>query len=402
MRKPRVLLVSEYFPPQQYGGGEISAESLADTLAEKGISITVLTTQQTVVSKREEKPYPVLRKLKSGNPQTLWGNMKRKFWFQRSLKRELQKLKSYDVIHFLNTTSIPSFKIDVKTFATINSYSNFCPKANLFYKEEDVCYGCHPLKFLQCMMHSTRAGKVHMKWYLKYNPLFLFMLYFSYMKNNQALHSIDGYFSISDFITQRLLDNGIREEIITKVYNISHINETAREYPLVGSGVLVSYIGALERIKGVEQVIRAFTKITGATLLIFGEGSDRKRLEKIAGNNIIFKGKVAYENIPSIYKQSSLIVIPGLWPEPFPRTILESTYFGKPIVASDVGGNSEGVDDGKNGYLIRNEGEWHKRLQELIDDATKRKRMGKRSKEIYKKRFSTEKQIAKIITDYEK
>jgi glycosyltransferase involved in cell wall biosynthesis len=164
----------------------------------------------------------------------------------------------------------------------------------------------------------------------------------------------------------------------------------------------VSYIGALERIKGVEQVIRAFTKITGATLLIFGDGSDRKRLEKIAGNNVIFKGKVAYENIPSIYRQSSLIVIPGLWPEPFPRTILESTYFGKPIVASDVGGNSEGVDDGKNGYLIQNESEWHKRLQELIDDATKRKRMGKRSKEIYKRRFSTEKQIAKIITDYKR
>ena len=46
----------------------------------------------------------------------------------------------------------------------------------------------------------------------------------------------------------------------------------------------------------------------------------------------------------SVYKSSDIIIQPSLWPEPLPRVLLEATYFGKPIIATDSGGNKEFIN----------------------------------------------------------
>ncbi len=402
-----ILLVSEYFPPVVQGGGEISVYILAKNLAKKGIEVSVLTSGFKGLKKYELKEgIKIYRKLKTRkDPSSVWSNVTRTFYFQKSLKKQLKNMQSnFDIVHFLNTTSIPRFKVNSKTFATINSYTNFCPKRNLFYKEKAACSGCNFGKFIGCMMHSEFVGKTKMNVLLKYNPVFWLFLYLNYKKSNKALRNIDYFIAISDFIKSQLLKSGIKQVQIKKIPNLADIKDSGKKFKIGEKGVLITYVGALEKIKGVEMLIKAFNELgdENSRLLIFGNGSQKKHLENVAGQNIRFYGKVSQEHIPSIYRQSDVIVQPALWPEPFSRVLLEATYFSKPIIATAAGGNPEGVVDGKNGFLIRNKSELKSTMEKLIKSKSLRNKLGKESKRLFKKSFDITGLLKSILNFYEK
>ncbi len=404
----KVLLVTEYFTPKMFGGGQISAHQLAKTLVKKGLTVFVLTAHFSGLKRVEEMDgFTVVRTLKTGeNPNAFKDNLRRLFWFQKSIKKELpllDKKENFDIIHFLNTTAIPNFKINKKTFATINGYTNFCPKRNLFYKEKKACEECNPGKFVKCIVNSKFLGKYKMPWYVKYNPIIWMSVYSNHKKNNRNLDNVQNYFAISGFTEKMLIKNGVKKKNIFRVPNIIDIKDSDKIFHLKDKGVKIVFIGVLEKIKGTELVIRAFNKVNGdAKLLIFGDGSERKKLEKIAGPNVRFYGDVRYEFIPSIYKQSDAIVQSSLWPEPFSRIMLEATYFGKPIIATDNGGNSEGVIVGQNGFLVRNEEELVEKLNILINNENIRKDLGIKSRKIFEERFEKEMVTKKILNAYKK
>ena len=92
-------------------------------MAEKRHEVFVLTSWFKGLKKFEEKEdFKILRLLKTGSePSSIMSNLKRGFAFQKSLKKEILKLdkrENFDVVHFLNTTSIPNFKLNKKTFKT--------------------------------------------------------------------------------------------------------------------------------------------------------------------------------------------------------------------------------------------------------------------------------------------
>ncbi|MFO8109964.1 MAG: hypothetical protein R6U17_05520 [Thermoplasmata archaeon] len=71
----------------------------------------------------------ILRKLNAGCT-SLSDDLKRKFHFNRSVKRGLERISDrYDIIHFFNMTRMVD--VDKPSFVTINSYVSFCPKGNL-------------------------------------------------------------------------------------------------------------------------------------------------------------------------------------------------------------------------------------------------------------------------------
>jgi glycosyltransferase involved in cell wall biosynthesis len=107
------------------------------------------------------------------------------------------------------------------------------------------------------------------------------------------------------------------------------------------------YIGRLREVKGVEYLIRSLTHLPSEIVLkIVGDGRRREHLHKISNNigvdeRVNFVGKVPHSKMPDIYKQADLFVHPGIWPEPFGRTILEAMQVGLPVVATNIGGPAE-------------------------------------------------------------
>ncbi len=408
----KILLVSEYYPPLIFGGGEISSKILAESLSKKGLEIHVLTSKHKKAPKYELKnKIKIYRRLKTGlNPNSITENIKRVLHLQKSLKQEIRKLdkkEKYDIIHFLNTTTIPQFilKTKAKTFATYNGYTNFCPKRNLFYKDKGSCSGAKGIKCMICIANSNYIGKVKVSRYLKYNPLFWLYLYNIYKKNNLGIKNISNHIVLSSYIKNLLRKNRIKEENISILTNLVEEKKKSEKYKIYEKGFLISYAGAIEKIKGLHLLIKAVKEIgdEDIKLLIFGDGSQKKELCTRLPKNIKFYGKIPHRFIDSIYSQSDLIVLPTLWPEPFARNLLEATKNGKAIIASKSGGNIDAVEEGKNGYLINpNIREIKEKILTLKNNPKLCKEMGKNSKKIYNKFFSSERIINEIIDLYKR
>ncbi|MDP8298022.1 MAG: glycosyltransferase, partial [Candidatus Orphnella occulta] len=66
---------------------------------------------------------------------------------------------------------------------------------------------------------------------------------------------------------------------------------------------------------------------------------------------VTFPGMIDNSKIGKIYKKIDVLVVPSIWPENSPVTIMEALASGTPVLASDIGGIPELVDHSINGLL---------------------------------------------------
>ncbi len=408
----RVLLVSEYYPPRVYGGGEIGAQILAETLAKEGINVTVLTSSiPEKKSEETENNVRVLRVLKTGSPKTIVGNIRRRLVFTRSVRKNIIKrdtLEAFDIIHFLNNTSIVDLgERNKKTVATLNSYQALCPKANLFYKEKGPCTGCTPGKYVGCITRSRYVGRVRLMWYLKYNPLFWLWNYRSYVSRRERLRRVARKIVFNTYTHDLLARHKVTGIDILPNFTSSPDRPVEKKQH---NDFTVTFIGNLEKMKGVHLVLQAFAAMKekgekNIRFLFAGTGEYAGFIRALSAHHpeIVFKGAVAHDAIQEVYAKTDVIVIPSLWPEPFSRVLLEAYYYAKPVIATAVGGNKEHVLDGKTGYLI----EPTKGAEELVKkilvlkNKKLRDEMGKKAQAFYHTTCSPEVAVKKILKTYQ-
>ncbi|MCP3945126.1 MAG: glycosyltransferase [Desulfobacteraceae bacterium] len=144
----------------------------------------------------------------------------------------------------------------------------------------------------------------------------------------------------------------------------------------------ICYLGRLDEPKGIDILIKAFSKIkkqtsTDLVLKIAGKGSQfyTEKLKKTAkenglDNSIHFVGQLDNIKIPNFLGNALLTVVPSLWYENLPNSILESYSCGTPVVASDLGSLSGCVTQGITGSLFKtgSTNELAKKIWLLLDD----------------------------------
>lgn len=116
------------------------------------------------------------------------------------------------------------------------------------------------------------------------------------------------------------------------------------------------FAGQLERHKGIDMLIDAIQSInTPIELIIAGEGTYRNYVKHIAKDNkhINYLGFVSIDQIVSCMGLVDAVIVPSLCYENSPTIIYESFMAGVPVIASDIGGVGELVEDGVNGYLFK-------------------------------------------------
>jgi sugar transferase (PEP-CTERM/EpsH1 system associated) len=149
---------------------------------------------------------------------------------------------------------------------------------------------------------------------------------------------------------------------VTQIYNGVDIqrfapkrtnNKLRVSLGLADNEVVVGIVARLDPIKNHPLLLRAFDNIKkdyqNTRLLVIGDGPDKKRLESLAGGNVLFLGNRA--DIPEILRILDIFVLPSL-NEGISNTILEAMATGIPVIASNVGGNSELVKNGVTGMLV--------------------------------------------------
>lgn len=121
---------------------------------------------------------------------------------------------------------------------------------------------------------------------------------------------------------------------------------------------VVGSVGRLMEQKGMEYLLRAFRLVherTGdARLVIIGEGELKEDLVNLAreleiGERVVFAG--IRRDIPALLRFFDVFALASLW-EGQPISIMEAMAAGRPIVATDVGGNAEILEHGRNGRIV--------------------------------------------------
>ncbi len=152
-------------------------------------------------------------------------------------------------------------------------------------------------------------------------------------------------------------------------------------------------IGRLVERKGFKYLIEALSllAITDVSLIIIGDGSEKKKLLRIAdklgvGGKVFIKSGLADEEKFQYLSKSDVYVLSSLH-EGFGIVLQEAMQAGLPIVATNYGGQTDLIEDGKNGFLVspKNSKELAAKIKEILDNKDLANSIGKRNeKEIEK------------------
>ncbi len=119
-----------------------------------------------------------------------------------------------------------------------------------------------------------------------------------------------------------------------------------------------------------------------AKLIIVGDGSERRNLELLCSSigmesHVNFVGQITQSRIAQYYCASDLFTLPSI-SEGFGTVLIEAMFAGLPIVATNVTGINEIVNNGENGYLVepKNPTALSIKIIKLLDDERTRTRIG--------------------------
>ena len=180
------------------------------------------------------------------------------------------------------------------------------------------------------------------------------------------------------------------------------------EFGIDTDTALIGCIGRIEKWKGQEYLIHAMRNVERAKLILVGGVGDKdyaRKIQKLCKESgmesrAIFTGY--REDIYRIVKCLDIAVFPTLR-EAFSRVILEAMAAGKPVVATDVGGNPEAVQDGITGYLVppRDPSALSTRINELVNNKEKREHMGLAGRKRVEQCFTIERCARSVELLYE-
>jgi glycosyltransferase involved in cell wall biosynthesis len=134
-------------------------------------------------------------------------------------------------------------------------------------------------------------------------------------------------------------------------------------------------------------------------LLLIGDGERRNYLRLLSDRLVISQNIrwVGYQKDPRKFLSLCDVLLVPSYAESFSLAILEALSMGKPIIATRVGGTSEVVKSGINGFLVesRNAYDIANKLQLFIEDAELRKRLALAARQSVEKRFHVSQMIEK-------
>ncbi|NMC59039.1 MAG: glycosyltransferase family 4 protein [Candidatus Methanofastidiosa archaeon] len=138
--------------------------------------------------------------------------------------------------------------------------------------------------------------------------------------------------------------------IYKKSARVIHPPVSIDDFPLAESqGQYYLTVSRLISHKRVDLAIEACNRL-GKSLVVVGDGPERKHLESMAGDTIRFAGRVTDQELLNLYQDSIALIFPG--EEDFGIVPIEAQACGKPVIAYGKGGIKETVQDGVTGIFF--------------------------------------------------
>lgn len=306
-----------------------------------------------------------------------------------------------DVIHFNNfqrqlSASVveAGWNAKIPMIFTAHDMEAVCPNKDMLYNGR-ICDDCITKGYMSCIKKKciknsklkSILGVIEMKYY---------KLHSIYEKFNYIV-------SPSEFMKKCLLNGGVKNQNIEVIHNFSNATNCNNEI----NGDYIFYFGRISKEKGIFNLIGAVKKCGEVKLLIAGTGPEEEKIKKYIKENkmesrVVLLGYLNQDEIRERIEKCRFVVIPSIWYENCPYSIIETLEIGKPIIASEIGGIPEIVENEKNGLLYRYDSvdDLADKINELYYNQEKINKMKESSKNKFKMEHTEDVYYQKIMKIY--
>lgn len=326
-----------------------------------------------------------------------------------SLIKELSKTEKVKIVCFIEDEFYHDGKamgIDIEIYKQNSRFdiSVINRLTELIEKEKFEIVHCHGARanfiamFLRHKIKIPMITTVHSDYKLDFKDTFYKKVIFTTL-NSYALKKFNYYIAVSRNFKEMLVERNFNPDKIYTVYNGIDLEEKSeiiekeaflKKYNLIlENQKVVGIVSRLDSNKNVELLIRAaismLTRHDDIRFLIAGEGVDAEKLKHMVKENDVEKEIQFLGHIRDTESFYDLIDINVLTSnsESFPYVILEGAKHKKMIISTDVGGISDLVENGINGYLIEVGNQ--KQLEEAINEALENNRYKQMGQKLYEK-----------------
>lgn len=307
----KIAIIVSLFPPKWLAGTEIATYNLADHLARRGHEVHVITSHDAGLPEISEENGFYIHRI--ARPKIRFIGIVA-FWAKIYLT--IRKIKP-DIVHS------QSLRISIPAWA-----------AQKYQKIPYVVWGQGSDIYL--------PGR------------------FTRMTSKPILQDADAVLALTEDMKQKMRKICDREvSVVPNGVDLERFKISSRGNK-EGNAKTIVFVGRLHPVKGVQYLIEAMSIIHLETpdvkLVLVGDGVERSNLEELAerlelNGCIQFVGQVPQERIPQIMHQADVFALSSL-SESFGIVNLEAMATGLPIVATNVGGIPDIVEERVNGYLV--------------------------------------------------
>lgn len=384
----RILMLAQFYPPI-IGGIEQHVCTLSVELASRGHDVAVVTMRHEGQAKFEMDRGVRVYRIRSSMQRMPWlfADNRRQYappFPDPEVMLELRRIivdERPHIVHAHNwlVRSFLPLKIwsGARLIVTLHNYNLVCAKQILMYHEA-LCDGSGIAKCLGCAVQHYGL--------VRGTPTVLS----NWVMGLAERGTVDMFLAVSQAVAvgNGLVGSRLPFRVIPNFIanDLGMLQGDAEAYlaQLPAKDYLL-FVGALERAKGVDVLLHAYTGLTNAPplVLIGYQTSDWSLLALDCPHNVVVLKDWPHDAVMSAWGRCSIALIPSVWTEPFGIVALEAMSMGKPIIASRIGGLSDIVVHGETGCLVPpgDPQALRQTIQCLLDDPVRRDHMGTMAKQ---------------------
>jgi len=309
-----------------------------------------------------------------------------------------------DIIHAHNTFPLISPSIywaadraGVPVVQTLHNFRLMCLNA-LFLREGKVCEDCMghlPWRGVaRACYRGSRAASAALAGMLTLHRGL-----------GTYRNKVARYIALNEFCRGKFIEGGLPAgRVVVKPNFVDWAEALPHPNPLPGGegerkGLL--FVGRLSAEKGVTTLAQAMALLPDAALRVAGDGPEAGLLDGVAG--VVRLGSLPGETVRQEMSRAAALVVPSIWYENFPRTIVEAFACGLPVIASRIGALADIVRDGETGLLFEpgNPRDLADKLAWAQAHPEQMAVMGHRARAQYEAEFSAEVNYRRLMEIYD-
>ena len=250
-----------------------------------------------------------------------------------------------DLVHAHNTFALvsPSVYVAVSrarlpVVQTLHNFRLLCLQA-MFLRNGQVCEDCLGRAPWRGVLHRCYHGSAPRSAVLA-GMIILHRAIGTYQTK------VSRYIALTSFSRSKFIAGGLPAARIAVKSNFADV-------PSLHPGQSRSgglFVGRLSPEKGTHVLARAAAIRQSGVVDVLGAGPSRLELEAVPGMRVL--GWQPQEGVYARMREASYLVVPSIWYEGFPLTVVEALANGLPVIASRLGALPELVRDGETGLLF--------------------------------------------------